>query len=214
MRNHDQLIDQLSRSAQPVRRVWPTGWRVVAWITAALPCGTLASWQLHQAYTDWSQPGALPGLLALLLSFFIGALAITAAFNLSIPGRPHLRLPWLLLAAALWLAMNLHSTGFAAAPQPPVGKLGEGIHCYLFMLSAGLPMVAISIYSLRRTRSLYPQRSLALAGCGIAFMSSTLLSLCHEVHLHPLDFAMHLAAGVTLTLLTVLLGRRWIGLSR
>lgn len=213
MRNHDQLIEQLSASAQPVGRVWPTAWRVIGWVAAALPCGALSSWALHSRYTDWSQPGALPAMAALLLSFILGVSAIAGAFTLSLAGRepPRLRYPFLLALA--WLALNLGNMSVAQAPAG-AGRFGEGIHCYLFMLSAGLPMMAISVFSLYRTRSISPEKSLALAGCGIAFMSSLLLSLCHDIHLHLLDFSMHLAAGITLVLLTVLTGRRWVRLDR
>ncbi|QII40192.1 DUF1109 domain-containing protein [Rouxiella badensis] len=208
MRNHDLLIDKLSDTAKPVKRVWPTRWRVAAWIIAVLPCGTLTSWALHNRFTDWSQAGAVPALVALLLSFIIGASAMAAAFTLSIAGRQPLRLKWAALLAALWLGGNLLNM----SPSSTL-KVGEGVHCYLFMLLASLPMIVISIASLHRTRSLYPGKTLALAGCGIAFMCSMLLSLCHEVHLHRFDFAMHLTAGLSIIILTVLAGRRWVRLS-
>lgn len=208
MRNHDLLIDKLSDTAKPVKRVWPTRWRVAAWIIAVLPCGTLTSWALHNRFTDWSQAGAFPALVALLLSFIIGASAMAAAFTLSIAGRQPLRLKWAALLAVLWLGVNLLNM----SPSSTL-KVGEGVHCYLFMLLASLPMIVISIASLHRTRSLYPGKTLALAGCGIAFMCSMLLSLCHEVHLHRFDFAMHLTAGLSIIILTVLAGRRWVRLS-
>lgn len=213
MKNHDQLIDTLSQSARPVKRTWPVGWRVTAWIITVLPCGMLSSWAWHSRFTDWSQPGAGLALLTLVLAFGIGASAMAGAFTLSIAGRKPLRLRWAALLAVVWLAINLLNTASAAAPAG-AGRFGEGMHCYLFMLSASLPMMVISIVCLNRTRSLYPRQSLALAGAGIAFMSSTLLSLCHDIHLHRLDFTMHLAAGATIVLLTVLTGRRWIQLSR
>jgi len=208
VRNHDLLIDKLSDTAKPVKRVWPTRWRVAAWIIAVLPCGTLTSWALHNRFTDWSQAGAVPALVALLLSFIIGASAMAAAFTLSIAGRQPLRLKWAALLAVLWLGVNLLNM----SPSSTL-KVGEGVHCYLFMLLASLPMIVISIASLHRTRSLYPGKTLALAGCGIAFMCSMLLSLCHEVHLHRFDFAMHLTAGLSIIILTVLAGRRWVRLS-
>jgi hypothetical protein len=208
VRNHDLLIDKLSDTAKPVKRVWPTRWRVAAWIIAVLPCGTLTSWALHNRFTDWSQAGAFPALVALLLSFIIGASAMAAAFTLSIAGRQPLRLKWAALLAVLWLGVNLLNM----SPSSTL-KVGEGVHCYLFMLLASLPMIVISIASLHRTRSLYPGKTLALAGCGIAFMCSMLLSLCHEVHLHRFDFAMHLTAGLSIIILTVLAGRRWVRLS-
>lgn len=213
MRNHDQLIDELSHAVRPVKRTWPTGWRVAAWVVAVLPCGMLTSWAWHSRFTDWSQPGSWLALVTLLLSLGIGAGAMAAALTLSIAGRKAVRLPWMLLPGAIWLAINLLNTRAASAAEG-AGHWGEGIHCYLFMLMASLPMIVISLACLYRTRSLQPGKCLALAGAGVAFMSSMLLSLCHEVHLHRLDFTMHLAAGVTIVMLTVLAGRRWIRLSR
>lgn len=210
MRNHDRFIDQLSNSARPVKRLWPTGWRVAVWIALALPCGMVSSWALHSRFTDWSRPDALPALLSLLLSFILGSGAMAGAFTLSLAGRPPVRLRWLGLLALIWLALNL---GNMTATLPPGGgQFGEGVHCYLFMLSASLPMMVIAVAALHRSRSLYPGKSLALAGGGIAFMSSMLLSLCHQTHLHMLDFIMHLAAGITIIAVTVLAGRRWIRL--
>lgn len=213
MRNHDRLIDQLSNRASPVKRTWPTGWRVAAWIIAVLPCGMLSSWAFHSKYTDWSQPGALYALISLLISFIIGTSAIAGAFNLSIAGRKPLRLRWAALSAMLWLVVNLLNTTSSHDPAA-AGRFGEGMHCYLFMLTASLPMMVISIICLYRTRSLYPSQCLALAGCGTAFMSSVLLSLCHGIQLHLLDFMMHLAAGITITAITMLAGRKWIRLGQ
>ncbi len=212
MRSHEPLIDKLSGSARPVKRTWPTRWRVTAWTIAVLPCGMLTSWGLHNKFTDWSKPDSLLAMLSLLLAFIIGAIAIAAAFNLSIAGRQPMRLKWAAMLAVVWLAINLLNTSFSS-DNAGIGKFGEGLHCYLFMLSASLPMIVISIAGLYRTRSLYPAQSLALAGCGIAFMSSMLLSMCHDTHLHSLDFAMHLAAGVTIVVITVLSGRRWVRLA-
>ncbi|WP_337010700.1 DUF1109 domain-containing protein [Pantoea sp. AS142] len=211
MRNHDQLINQLSASAQPVQRVWPTAWRVAGWIALALPCGTLTSWAFHNRLTDWSQPGAFFALVALLLSLIIAGSTMAAAFTLSIAGRKPVSLRWPLLLAVMWLALNL-ITMSSSTPSTSANRFGEGIHCYLFMLSASVPMMLMSIFALQRTRSLYPGRSLALSGCGSAFTSSMLLSLCHDTHLHIIDFSMHLAAGITIVALTVLAGRRWVRL--
>jgi hypothetical protein len=43
-------------------------------------------------------------------------------------------------------------------------------------------------------------------------MAVTLLAFCHPVHLHPLDFVMHLAAIATIVAMTVLVGKRWVTL--
>ncbi|MGK3142309.1 DUF1109 domain-containing protein [Pantoea sp. C2G6] len=209
MRSHDLLIDQLSETALPVRRLWPTAWRVAGWLAVALPGGAFSSWAFHSSLTDWSQPGAVTALIALLLSLLIAGSALAAAFTLSIAGRKPPGLRWPLLLAVSWLALNLVNMSFTTAPIGS-SRFGEGIHCYLFMLSASLPMVLISVIALSRTRSLHPARTLALSGCGSAFASSMLLSLCHDTHLHMIDFSMHLAAGVTIVALTVIAGRRWV----
>ena len=211
MKNHDQLINQLSASAHPVRRVWPTPWRVAGWIALALPCGALSSWAFHTRLTDWSQPGALLALAGLVLSLIIAGNMMAAAFTLSIAGRKPLSLRGSAVLTAIWLALNLINMS-SSEPPAGAGRFGEGIHCYLFMLSASVPMMLISVIALQRTRSLHPARSLALTGCSSAFTSSMLLSLCHETHLHVIDFSMHLAAGLTIVALTVLAGRRWVRL--
>ncbi|MDH2066964.1 DUF1109 domain-containing protein [Pantoea sp. GD03673] len=211
MRNHDQLINQLSATAKPVQRIWPTAWRVAGWIALALPCGALTSWAFHSRFTDWSQPGALLTLIAVLLSLVIAGSTLAAAFTLSIAGRKPVSLRWPLLLAIMWLVLNMINMS-SSTPAAGASRFGEGIHCYLFMLSASLPMILMSVLALKRTRSLYPAQSLALSGCGSAFTSSMLLSLCHETHLHIIDFSMHLAAGITIVALTVVAGRRWVRL--
>lgn len=209
MGNHDKLIETLSRTARPVTRTPPTPWRVVSWVSCVLPTGALAGWQLRHTFTDWSQPGALTALLAMLLAFIAGTVAIFSAFNLSIAGRKPIRPLWLTLLVMSWLVTNLINASHT--PIEPHAA-GDGMHCYQFMLAASLPMMVFSVISLRRTRTLYPTRSLALAGCGIAFMTATLLSFCHPVELEMPDLLMHLAAALTIIAITVLGGRRWVAL--
>jgi hypothetical protein len=46
----------------------------------------------------------------------------------------------------------------------PVQGSEVGTNCYLFMVVVSVPMMAIVIGYLRRTRTLFPARSLAAAG--------------------------------------------------
>ena len=55
-----------------------------------------------------------------------------------------------------------------------------------------------------------PLRSLAVAGLGIAATSQMLLGLCHPVSGQLFDLMMHLAAAITLVVVTSLAGRRWV----
>ena len=62
--------------------------------------------------------------------------------------------------------------------------------------------MAIMIGYLRRTRLL---RTLAVSGAGIACMALTLLLFCHPVEVHPMDFLLHIAAGLTMAV-----GENWV----
>jgi hypothetical protein len=201
------LIDTLSRSAPARRRPAPTWLRAAVWTLLALPSAELALFAFPRFATDWTRPGALWAMLSLVLAFAIGGYAIDTAFAISIPGRPFHAWKALIPMVAAWLALNIVSLF-----DNPVGHLGQGIYCYAFLMTAGAPMIALAILGLRRTRALHPGRSLAMAGLGAAFMSMALLSLCHPVGEHLIDFAMHLLAALTIVGLTVLLGRRAVAI--
>lgn len=210
MADHEQLIERLSRSAAPVTRPLKAGWRTLSWIAVALPCGIAAGLLLSRTLTDWSQPGAAWALGQLLLTFIAGMLAVRNAFLMSIAGRAPLGWQWFVPLAAVWLVsivsnLHLHRTVALHASV-------EGPNCYLFMVTVSVPMVAIVIAYLRRTRTLFPARSLATAGSGVACMALTLLSLCHPTHISLMDLLMHIAAFSTIVLATMALGYKWVAI--
>lgn len=211
MSNHDTLIAQLCADVQPVKRTATPWLRAMLWMLAALPCGFLASLAIQQQGSDWSNPGALWAGLAIAVSFCLGLLAITTAFTLSIAGRRITRWHWRWLTALslAWLVVSLIDVTMS---NEPWGEFGDGIYCYTFMMLAGLPMMAIIMAALRRTRALHPASCLAIAGLGVAALTQILLGFCHPVAGDLMDLAMHLAAAVTLVVLSVLAGRRWIAI--
>jgi Protein of unknown function (DUF1109). len=206
MVDHDRFIAQLSRDAGPIRRPWASNRRVAAWLLMALPCGWLSSLVFHRVATDWGQSGALLAALQLAVAFMMGVLAIRNAFLLSIAGRKPLGWRWFVPLIALWLGSVVFSLGQTHVQEAHPDE----VNCYVFMLAVSAPMMAIMIGYLRRTRALYPLRTLATSGAGIACMALTLLSFCHPVELHPVDFLLHLAAGVTIVLGMMAIGWRWV----
>ena len=206
MVDHDVFIKQLSQDAGPIRRTLANSWRVVGWLLMALPCGWLSSLAFPRDGTDWSHPGALIAAFQLVVAFVMGTLAIRNAFLLSIPGRSPLNWKWFIPLAALWLGGVMMSLRLA----PAQAHHADEVNCYVYMMAVSAPMVVIVIGYLRRTGALYPLRTLAAAGAGVACMALTLLSLCHPVEVHPLDFLLHVAAGITIILGTILLGWRWV----
>lgn len=209
MTNHDALIEQLCREASPVQRPASPWQRARNWMLVALPCGFLASLIMPSKAADWSQPGALWAGLGMLVSLGLGAFALKTAFALSIAGHKMPRWRWLAAFSVGWLLVELLAI---TSSGDPVGHFGEGVYCYTFMMLAGTPMLLIVIAALRLTRSLYPAGSLALAGLGIAAMSQIILGFCHPVAGELMDLMMHLAAAVTLIVIAVLAGRRWIAM--
>ncbi|WP_206239223.1 NrsF family protein [Novosphingobium terrae] len=204
--NHD-LIDQLSTSLTPVRRPRPAATRALGWAALALPCGFLTTRLIPHYHPDWHAPEMGWAMIEIPLALGIGVTALMLAFQASIAGRGTRGRGWLTALVLAWLAISV--ANIAVSPYHPV-RIGAGMYCYTFMMLASAPIMPMVIWALRRTRALRPGRVLALAGTGIAFMVAGLLGFCHPGGLHPVDFAMHLAAGLTIVGLTTLLGRRLI----
>lgn len=209
MADHDALIQILSRSARPVARPRPAWQRAAFWLLAAVPCGALAALAIGRRGTDWSHAGAGWAVAELALSLILGALAMLTSLELGIAGRKPMRWRWPALLALAWLAAAIAGTRVSI---DPVGRLGDGTRCYLFVVLVGAPMAAIAIASLRHTRAVRPDRSLVMAGLGAALVSMTLLGFCHPVGANLIDLAMHLAATATLVAATVVCGRRLVAL--
>lgn len=208
MSEHDVLIERLGRDMRPVKPPRATGWRVLLWLLVALPGGMAASLLVQRTLTDWSQPGAIRAAVQLLVAFVLGLLAVRSAFNMSIAGRRATSWKVLLPLALLWLVLSISSMPQAVTE----GHDNDSARCFTFLLVVSTPMMVLMIATLRRTRALHPIRSLAMAGLGVACMAVTLLAFCHPVHLHPLDFVMHLAAVAVIVVLTVAAGHRWVTL--
>jgi len=205
--NHELLIDRLSDSLRPVRRPLPAWLRALGWMALALPCGLAATRAIPRYQPDWGAPGMAWAVVEIALSLGLGLAVVVSAFDISIAGRP-LRAGRVMVGLGLvWLAVCVGN--IAVSPWHAV-RLGAGLYCYTFMMLASAPMMPLMVLALRRTRALHPGRSLAVAGIGIAFLVSGLLGFCHQGHLHPVDFLMHLAAGASIVLLTTVLGRRFI----
>lgn len=209
MGDHDALIDTLSLSITPVHRLRPAWVRAAGWTVVALPCGLLATGLVHRYWLDWSQPGAWLAALEILLSFATGLLAVILAFESSVAGRPARGLAWLAVGGGAWLAANIAGIGLSAHP---LGRLGTGTFCFGFMMLAAMPMIGIAIMWLRRSPAANPDRTLAIAGLGIAFMALALLAFCHPVQGHLIDFLAHVVAGLSIVALTMLCGRCWVAL--
>lgn len=209
MADHELLIEKLSREATPVTRPQARHLRVLTWLLLALPCGALSSLLVNRVATDWSSPGSGLAMLQLSLTFVLGVMAIANTFALSIAGRKPLGWRWFAPLLLIWFGGVLFSLGHS----PAQAHSADEVNCYAFMMTVSAPMIVIAIASLRRTRTLYPLRTLATAGAGVACMALTLLTFCHPVELHPMDFVLHVAAIITIVSATIVLGWRQVVIS-
>lgn len=207
MLSHDDLIDQLAATTLPVKRVAPAWIRAAAAVPAMLALGWIATVLFHRAILPWSLPDASLGMANAALSLLLGAAFFLRALTVSIAGRKSGVTAWLIAGFAAWAVVTILSMG------SPVGlseAYEEGRYCFTFLLAAGLPMIAIAIGALRRTRSLTPRSSLATAGAAISFLSFGLLAFCHPAATTLADTAGHLAAALVLGALTTLIGSKAI----
>ncbi|PHP18188.1 hypothetical protein CG471_18850 [Sphingobium sp. IP1] len=205
MSDHDMLIAGLARDARPVRRVAPAWMRALGWTPVALSLGYITTTLLHREATDWSGPLAWVAAANIILSLSLGLAVFGAALSSSVAGQA-VRMPvWTIVALAAWLALAIIGIGVS---RHPMGAIGQGSYCFTFVMTAGLPMIAIAIMALRRTGSLRPARSLALSGMGIGFMAFALLAFCHPIGMSVVDLLGHLTAALILCGITIVAGRK------
>ncbi len=206
MVDHDALIEALSRSATPVRRTYPAPARAVAWAVIAMACGWAATTWIRVPLSAWSGTDWWK-LAQLALLLLLGVTALLGAFEMSIAGRPARWWPVLAGGAVAWLAVSF---GGIIASHAPIGRAGDGIYCFRFLLVASLPMMVLVVAALRRTGSFRPRQTLLSAGIGIAALSASLLAFCHPFALQLFDFLMHLVAVAGIVVLMAVFGTRWV----
>lgn len=210
MRDHQALIDLLSRSTTPVRRPWPAPVRALLVVAISLASGVFLTsgvrfpWRSLLGGNGW-------GLIQVILTLAAGVAVLVTAFEISIPGRRS-RWPWAAAAiAATWLLACL---GTILLSRTPFGTFDDGIFCFRFLVVASLPMIGAVVVALRQTRSPRPTQTLLFAGGGVAALAASLLALCHSSALKLVDFSMHLAAMTCVIGLTILIGRSFIAYDR
>lgn len=204
--NHDALIEELCRTATPVRRPLPAATRAVGTAILSLALGWLMV-GVHPSFSNLNGTGTSLGGLELAMTAIAGVAALLCAFEMSIAGRPPRGLYLATGSFLAWLVISLAGLGISGAPS---GSLGDGLYCFGFLMIASAPMMVLVVLMLRRTRAVRPGPTLFVAGLGVAALAISLLACCHPFALNWIDFLMHTAAAACIVLLIVVAGRRWI----
>jgi hypothetical protein len=209
-----ELIDRLSVSAPPVRRLRPPLLRAALWLLlAGLVLLALAT--VFGARPDLALRLRDPSFaLALAGSLSTGILAAIAAFYLSLPDRSRL---WLLLPApalALWVA----TIGYGCLTDwvrigPGGVRLGTTLECFATLLIASVPLSAALFVMLRHTARLHPTMVGIMGGLASAGVAATALSLFHELDATVMVLVWNLGAAALIVALGGIFGRRIFGSS-
>jgi hypothetical protein len=207
-----ELIDRLSSSLAPVRRLRPPLLRAGQWLLlAALVVALLAV--LNGARPDLALRLRQPVFAASLAgSLLTGILAAIAAFHLCLPDRSRL---WLLLpapAVVLWLA----SIGYGCLTDwvsigPDGVRLGSTLECFATLLITTIPSAVVLFAMLRDTARLYPTMVGMTGGLAVAGIAATALSLLHELDATVMVLLWNLGAAALIVVLAGALGRRKMG---
>lgn len=202
---HKELIQQLTHNLKPVAKT-PNLWLGTAtWSLVFLGLGVLSTFLLNLHPKAWQFPATQENILSFMLCIVIGCLSISNVFKSQIPGR-QLNTTLLNTMIIFWLVASLFS--IFTVPHH-IGHFGQGLSCYLFVVTSGIPMLIISLMFLKKNQSLIPLKTLKYLSIGIIFLSYSLLTLCHSEQLILNDFFMHLFAAMTLIGLTVFIGYRF-----
>ena len=185
---------------------WPPAVRAVLWMDAVL----LVAVALAIAGKP-PRIGAATDLwtwLALAGSALTAVFAALAAFHLCAPGEhPGWKmLP--VLAIVLWAAAT--ALGYLTLPadaQPWGETLAESSKCLGFLLTSGVPLLALIVFMLGRAARVAPRRVLGMAALACAGAAASLLTL---VHPHVSAFADVCAHGTAFVVIAGIgLAYRW-----
>ena len=208
----ERLIEDLSGTLLPVRRLRPPLQRAAQWLLLVLALATVAIVPFANLPVFEHRMAVTRTAVECITTALTGIAAVIAAFMLSVPDRSPrwslLPLPpfilWLLASGAGCVrnGLSLYQGG---------SFIGHSSHCFIFILGASVPLAAALFAVLRRARPINPSPVAALGGLGVAALSAFLLQFFHPFDVTVIDLTLHLAAVAVVILVTVTYTRwaRW-----
>lgn len=211
MKTTETLVDQLAADLRPVRPLRRPGLRALITLAAVAVAAGMAialagdTGALRQRYAGRE------ALLMLEMAAMAGtgALAVFAAFVVSIPGRSKRWLAAPLPFFGAWLLLS--GLGCLADPArrgPAPGEAGESLHCLAFILATSALLTPMLIWLLAKARPIDPLPVALLGGLGAAAISAFVLQFFHPFAVTFIDLAVHLFAMLIVVGVAGLINRR------
>lgn len=203
------LIQSLAANVTPVKRLRPPLWRAALWLLlAALIMGLMTlSHGLRPQFAERMQDVTFAtGMVASLVT---GVLATIAAFLVSLPDRSRL---WLLLPAPpllVWLS-NIGYQCFAGWVSLPPGAVTveAASSCLATLVLTSLPLSLVMLAMLRHAALLCPVSVILVGSLAVSAITSTALSMFHELDATVMILGWNLGTAVLFAGLAALFGRR------
>ena len=210
-RSTETLIDALAGDLRPVEPLAPPLRRAVTVLLLVGVAGAALVLMAGDLSGMMARYSGREALMALEMTAML-ATAVTAvagAFALSVPGRSRRWLLAPLVPLLLWLgASGIGCLGDLDRFGPGRWQAGHGGDCLLFILGAGLPIGALLLWRLSRSRPIEPLPVALLGGLGAAALAALLLQFFHPFGLTLIDLAVHFAAVALVVGLAALSRRR------
>jgi hypothetical protein len=207
-----ELIDALVACATPVRRLRPPLVRATLWLAfAGLVLALLAIG--HGMRTDLMlrlhQPAFAIGTVAALAT---GILSAMAAFIVSIPNRSR----WWLMLPMPTLAAWIFTIGYGCFTDwvsigPEGVSVGETARCFATLVLTSVPLT-VALTVMLRYAALLPGGAVAMTGgLAVAALTSTALSLFHDLDATVMILVWNLGTAALITGIGSVFGRRTFG---
>lgn len=198
----EQLIARLAAEAGPVRRLRPPAWRAALWLLAVAVVSAAAILACCDFDVMRERLRDSKLIIEMAATLLTGIVAVIAAFELSLPDRSRF---WALLPVPL-LAVWIASSGYSCYRHwirfgPGGWQLGDSSNCFIFILSASVPLGISLLLLLRHAKPLSPVPVAAVGGLGVAAIAAFLLQFFHPFDVTIMDLAVHVAA-VTIVVVT------------
>jgi hypothetical protein len=207
--NTPELIDALVECATPVRRLRPPLVRAGLWLALAVLVLVLLAIG-HGVRADLAERLRQPVFaVSIAAALATGILAAMAAFVVSLPDRSQ----WWLVLPVPALAIWVGTIGYGCLTDwvsigPDGVHMGEALRCFATLVLTSVPLALVLAVMLRYAALLRPGAVTLAGALAVAAITSSALSLLHDLDATMMILIWNLGTAALITGLGSVFGRR------